>query len=138
MKKVLYLCFSILVLFISLNIVKADPATTDTYAKVMCGNLQMPALVPTIFSTVITIIQMLVPVILIVMGSIDLAKAVMAGKEDDIKKNQSTFFTRLVIGVVVFLIVAIVKLFIGIVAPDNTDNESMWNCVDCLINNECS
>ncbi len=136
MKKILYFCFLIFVLFISLNIVQADPVATDTYAKVMCGNLQMPALVPTIFSTLITAIQILVPVILIVMGSIDLAKAVMAGKEDDIKKNQSIFFNRLVTGIVVFLIVAFVKLFIGIVAPNDV-NESMWNCVDCLINNEC-
>ena len=39
---------------------------------------------------ILKIVQYVVPFILIVLGTFDLVKAVIAGKEDDIKKHQQT------------------------------------------------
>lgn len=66
-----------------------------------------------IVRTIVTVIQWAVPVILILVGSIDLVKAVMAGKEDDIKKNQNTLFKRVIAAVIVFLIPLIVFTVTG-------------------------
>ena len=60
----------------------------------------------------------------------------MAQKEDEIKKGQQVFIRRLVIGIVVFITFALVQLVIGVVAPHN-GNESMWDCIDCLVNKDC-
>lgn len=74
---------------------------------------------------VLIVIQYVVPVILIVFGSIDLIKAVIAGKEEDIKKNQQTLFKRIVAAVIVFLVPLIVKVVMGLIG-----NESWQACWD--------
>lgn len=107
----------------------------DTYS---CGNgflESIPVTIPIIGRIVYTIIQILVPVIVILLGSFDLVKAVISQKEDDIKKNQQVFFKRLVGAALVFFTFAIVKLAISVVS-DNSDN--IMDCVDCIISNSSS
>ncbi len=83
-----------------------------------------------IVSTVILIIQVVGPILLVVWGMLDLAKAVMAQKEDEIKKGQQTFVKRLLAAVVMFFVIAVVKLVINFVA----DDEGIMNCVECFLN----
>ena len=64
------------------------------------------------------IIQWVVPIILIMLGTIDLVKAVIAGKEDDIKKNQQTLFKRAIAAVIVFLVPLIVSVITGLLGAD--------------------
>ena len=73
----------------------------------------------------------IVPVILVLFGMIDLMKAVIAGKEDEIKKNQMTFVKRLIAAALVFFVFVIVKLLVSFVADDST---KIMNCVNCFIN----
>lgn len=54
--------------------------------------------------------RVIVPILIIVFGSIDFAKAVIAGKEEDMKKAQRTFIKRLIIGVAFFFIPLIIDL----------------------------
>jgi uncharacterized membrane protein len=100
-----------------------------------CGGMDvvMDSTIPRLVTLAINLIKVVVPVLLIVFGMLDLGKAVMAQKEDEIKKGQQTFIKRLIAAVIVFLVVFIVQLAIGLVAPKD-ENASMWNCVDCLIN----
>ena len=44
-----------------------------------------------IISTIILAIQIAIPVLLIIFGMLDLGKAVVASKEDEIKKGQQIF-----------------------------------------------
>lgn len=110
--------------------------TYNPYSKVQCGELEVPYLIPQIVRTIIVMLQIAAPVIIVILGSIDLFKAVIAQKEDDIKKGQKTFFRRLLVGALVFLVFVIVELVIGLVAPQK-DNYNMWNCVDCFVNGDC-
>ena len=80
---------------------------------------------------VILVIQIVVPIVLVVFGMIDLVKAVIAGKEDEIKKNQMTFVKRLIAAAIVFFVFVIVKLLVSFVADDS---KNMMNCVNCFIN----
>ena len=64
--------------------------------------------VPHIIKYVLLIIQILVPIFLVIFGSIDLFKGVYAQKEDEIKKGQQIFIKRLIAGVLVFFVIAIV------------------------------
>ena len=54
--------------------------------------------------------KIIVPIIIIGLGSLDLGKAVVAGKEDEMKKAQKTFVRRLIAGIVVFLIPVILNI----------------------------
>ena len=100
------------------------------------GTLVMDEMIPNLLSTAIDIIKIVVPILLVVFGMLDLGKAVMAQKEDEIKKGQQTFTKRLVAAVIVFLVVFVVEIVIGLVAPRDS-NENVWGCFNCLVNNEC-
>lgn len=60
------------------------------------------------------IMQLSVPILIIALGTVDFAKAVIASKEDEMRKAQSTFFKRLIAGLVVFFIPYLVQLLMTI------------------------
>lgn len=101
---------------------------------VSCGgqsNLVMNEMIPTLVSTIVNLIKIGVPVLLIVFGMLDLGKAVMAQKEDEIKKGQQTFIKRLIAAAIVFFVVFVVQIVVNLLAPAEKDN--IWGCVDCLV-----
>lgn len=77
-----------------------------------------------IVSFILGIIQWVVPIILIILGTFDLVKAVTAGKEDDIKKGQKTLIKRVIAAVIVFLVPLLVSILMGMIG--NTDWKSCW------------
>lgn len=55
-------------------------------------------------------VRVIVPILIILLGTLDLAKAVIASKEDEIRKAQSIFIRRVLIGVAVFFIPLLVDV----------------------------
>ena len=111
-----------------------------TNAKVSCGSGQgmvtgIPKKIPELTSFAITVVQVAVPVILVIMGAIDLFKGITAQKEDEMKKGQQMFIKRLAVGAIIFLIVIVVKFIISIVADTNQAN--IVDCIDCFVSNAC-
>lgn len=100
-----------------------------------CGGdipLRMNEMIPRLTSTIVTLIKVGVPILLIFFGMLDLGKAVMAQKEDEIKKGQQMFIKRLITAVIVYLVIFVVQLVFNVVANDDAEG-SMWNCVSCMI-----
>ena len=115
----------------------------NVLANVSCGGIVVvDAMVPAFVSTIVTIIKIVIPIILIVLGLVDLGKATIAQKEDEIKKAQMTFVKRIIAAVLVFFVVAIVQLVFGLLS--NAQQKSAPNatnpteCIDCFINNNCT
>lgn len=71
---------------------------------------------------VFPIIQIGIPIILIVLGTLDLGKAVIASKEDEIKNAQKMLIKRAIYAVMVFFVVTIVRLVFGLFATSNNIN----------------
>lgn len=71
----------------------------------------------------VPLLQIGIPIILIVYGMLDLGKAVIAGKDDEIKKNQQLLIKRAISAVAVFFVVTIVTLVFGIFANAGVDDE---------------
>ena len=71
----------------------------------LCGNILVPNELFNLVSTIIQMIKIVVPILLIIWGMLDFAKSVVAKKEEDIKKYQKAFVSRLISALVVFLIV---------------------------------
>ena len=131
MKKIIY-CLSFVFIFcFSCSFVEAA-----SYQKIQCGDNLIPYAAPQIVRMLYIILQIATPIIIIIFGMIDLLKAVIAQKEDEIKKGWGIFIRRLILGAFVFLIFLFVEIIIGFVAPKN-ENQSMWNCVDCFVNGDC-
>lgn len=61
------------------------------------------------------IVRIVVPILMIVLIAKDFVVAVTAGKEDDMKKAQSTAIKRLIIGVIIFLLPTIVNVILGLI-----------------------
>lgn len=96
-----------------------------------CGDAAV-AQVVALLKTVVTWLQIIIPVALILWGTIDMGKAVIAGDEKKIKEAQKPFIKRLISAVIVFLIPFILNLVIGLVATGGTTNSwsDCWNAVE--------
>lgn len=106
----------------------------DVTCSVGGSEVNIPGQIARIITLAINLIKIVVPILLIIWGMLDLGKAVMAQKDDEIKKGQQTFVKRIVAAAIVFFIVTIVTLVIGLVAGDGTENAGIMNCIDGIIN----
>ena len=110
---------------------------------ISCGNGlidNVPSGVPKVTHIIYNIIQVAVPVLLVLFGSMDLIKAVVAGKDDEIKKSQSIFIKRLISALIVFFVFIVVKLLVSVVADNNSNNSAsnIIKCTECFIEAKCS
>lgn len=98
-----------------------------------CG--QIPPAVFNVVSMIIMLIQVVVPILLIIWGMIDFAKAVIGGDEDKIKSGQKVFIKRLIAAVLVFLVVTIVKLLVNLVGQLGVEGAGgdVWTCIGKFI-----
>ena len=68
---------------------------------------------------VVTLLQWAIPIGLVLFGMIDLGKAVIAGKEDEMKKAQGTLIKRVIYGIAIFLVITIVTFVVNLVGGPN-------------------
>ncbi len=74
---------------------------------------------------IINAVKILVPLILLGLGSLDFAKAIFAQDEGAIKKSQGKFIKRVIIAIVIFLIPTLLGVILDIgnsIWPDYIDN----------------
>ena len=79
-----------------------------------CDNL-LP-LIRLIKNGIIPLIQIGIPIILILLGMLDLGKAVVASKEDEIKAAQKLLVKRAIYALAMFFVVLIVQLVFGLLS----------------------
>ena len=95
-----------------------------------CGGL-LP-IVKVIRKGLFPIIQIGIPILLILLGTIDLGKAVISSDEKEIKAAQSRLIKRFIYAALVFFVVTLVSVLMNIVATgadadeDTTSWESCW------------
>ena len=98
-----------------------------------CAGVDVPNSIINIVHTIVNLIKIAVPIILIILGMLDMGKAVASQKEDEIKKGQKTLMSRCIAAGIVFFVVAIVQLLFGIIGADD-DSGTMWNCINTFVN----
>ena len=138
MKKILNVCFILLISLIFIDIVGAETYNNYSPATVSCGDgllTSIPNAIPKVVSIAYTILQIAVPVILVVTGSLDLFKGLSAQKEDEIKKGQQMFVKRLIAAALIFFVFVIVKVVVSFVADG--DSVAIMECAECFINHNC-
>ena len=75
---------------------------------------------------ILPIFQILIPIGLILMGTIDLGKAVIASDEKEIKEAQSKLIKRFIYAALVFLMFTLVSVLMRIIAESNEDESNLW------------
>ena len=98
-----------------------------TASSVCTGGI---ASVVSLAKMVIKVLQLVVPIGLIIMGTIDMAKAVIAGDEKKMKEAQKPFIKRIIAAVIVFLIPIIVNMVLSFVTTGNSDWIDCWNSAE--------
>ena len=89
-----------------------------------CENLRP---IISVIKAVVSIFQFVIPVLLILFGLIDLGKAVIAGKEDEMKKAQTTLIKRVIYAIALFLVVTIVIFVMGLLPVGGDDGvDTTW------------
>ncbi len=78
---------------------------------------------------IVSIFQIAIPIILVVLGLVSLGKAVVASKDDEVKKATTGLVKKIVLAAAIFFIVTIVKMVVSLVGGD-----TMQHCWD-VINN---
>ena len=127
-----------IVLFMMLLMLLLMPvANVFAVTKVSCGNVtDIPEKIPELTSFAVTLIQVLVPIILVIMGSLDLFKGITSQKEEEIKKGQKVFIKRLITASIIFFAIVVVKFFISVVSESNSVD--IISCIDCFLSKKCN
>lgn len=84
---------------------------------------------------VLTVFKIAIPLLIIILGAFDLGKAVMAGKDDEIKKNAKSLGVRAVAGILIFLLPSIVLAVFGLFDDFKESSQSVNFpvCKQCLL-----
>ncbi len=86
-----------------------------------------------ILGYVVVVIKIVIPLILIILGMVDLGKAVVSSDEKAINKSVSTLIKRFVAAVVVFFVPTIVSaIFNALHLISDVDDYN--TCVQCVTN----
>jgi Na+/proline symporter len=82
---------------------------------------------------IITIFKIAIPLVIIIYGMIDFGKAVVAEKDDDIKKSAKTLLRRAIAGIIIFFVPAIVLWIFGQITDYSSTSGSFETCQNCLL-----
>jgi len=85
-----------------------------------------------VLGIILTIFKIVIPLLIIIFGMIDLGKAVVASKDDEIKKAIKSLALRAVAGIVIFFIPTLVRVIFGMVSGFESDNYEI--CGACISN----
>ena len=96
----------------------------------------IPEMVPRLVSYFIVILKTATPIILIIMGMVQIIKAIASSNEDEIKKSKSSLIKKLIAAVLVFFSISIVQFVVDQVV-DEDEKGSFGACLKCFINNDC-
>ena len=98
----------------------------------VCSNTDLKTIL-SIIKTAITAIQWAIPIVLIILGTVDLSKAVIAQDDKQTKEAQKRFLNRVIYAVVIFLIPLIISLIFGLLPSSvfGTDENVGYNWKDC-------
>ena len=92
-----------------------------------CSNRDLLSIVG-LAKKILTILQIGIPIVLLIFGTVDLGKAVMAGDEKEIKSATTTLMKRVIAAVAVFLLFLIVSVVTGWVGGDEW--KTCWRAAD--------
>lgn len=81
------------------------------------------------------VVKIVIPLILVVFGCIDFAKAVLSNKDDDIKKSAKSLIIRVIAGIVIFLIPSVINMVINLIGDraDGVYRGTFADCTSCML-----
>ena len=80
------------------------------------------------------VFKIVIPIIIIILGMIDLGKAVVSSDEKAIQKSAKTLLIRVLAGILIFFVPTIVGLIFNLVAAFRNEVKENWaECKACVV-----
>ncbi len=86
----------------------------DEGIKKSDGTVVKPPSLAYMINSVLKYVRILVPILIILLGTLDLAKAVIASDEEKMRKAQKDFLKRIILGVIIFFIPTLINLIMNV------------------------
>ncbi|MBO4600783.1 MAG: hypothetical protein J5634_00940 [Bacilli bacterium] len=86
----------------------------------------------------INILKIIVPLVLIILGSIEMFKAFMSQDSNSIQKSLQKLLVKLILGVSIFFIPSLINVFVGMLDDYNkiTTDDKFYNCKVCFFGDD--
>lgn len=133
MKKKLKLILS----FIIIYIISIPKVFALDYQNICNNNDFLSAI--RIFSVLVSISKIVIPLLIIILGMIDFGKAVVSKDDKGINKSTKVFIRRIIAGISIYFIPTIIlSLFSTLEISDIYQSKNFKKCTDCLLDtNKC-
>lgn len=82
---------------------------------------------------IFTVFKIVIPILLIILGSIDFGKAVVAQKDDEIKSAAKSFAFRAVAAIVIFILPSVITMIINWALDISGTEMDYQGCTNCVI-----
>ena len=82
---------------------------------------------------VLLVFKIVIPILLIIFGMMDVGKAVVANKDDEIKKATKQLAMRAIAGIVIFFIPTLVSFIFSIVDSFGDVKDNYEICRTCIV-----
>lgn len=81
---------------------------------------------------ILSIFKIVIPLLVIIFGMIDLGKAVVASKDDEIKKAAKSLGMRAIAGIVIFFVPTLVGFAFGLADGFDEQSDDYSICQTCI------
>ncbi len=108
----------------------------DTSLKKICAseNIRKPL---KMVGLVVGFLKILVPLIIIVLGGVDLFKALTSSKQDAISGAVKSICVRIVAGVCIFFLPGVIQMVLDLVNEWSNYKNTWCCCTECILNADC-
>ncbi len=120
----------------SLKCLETGPGEVGPWIEACRTLACIPTDVARITTLIYNILKIAAPLVLIIVGMFDMARAVAAGKEDEIKKAQGLLVKKAISAALVFLLLSLITFVFNILSNNDQSAQSVIKCVNVLLNND--
>ena len=97
----------------------------------------IPVAVPQLISFSITLMKVIIPVALIITGTIEMFKSIIAGNPDNIPKGKKKIINKFVAALLAFFVISFTTNIVKLIARSN-EKSTIASCLSCYLNNKCT
>lgn len=84
------------------------------------------------FGKIFLIIKIIIPIVIIAFGMIDLGKAILSSKDDEVKKSLKSLAMRALAGIIIFFLPTIINFVFALIDGWNEYETDYSNCSKCI------
>ena len=127
--KIFKILIIVLVVFIMTG---CESVKMNTSSCLKCGDAYFPIDLVKFCSGAINFIKIIVPTIIVIVGMIDLVRAVIASDDKQMEEAKKGLIRKFIAGIMIFLVIAIVQFAFN--AIPNFEDGNVFECISSFIN----